>query len=319
MLGIMTKWPRLSDFILSILAYPAGILLKNIRKAGVQNLPRCKRTLQDVGVFPIINHYYEPLFDTRHLIHKLSDQRHLPGIDWNVREQLKILDSFSFTDELRDVPRKETEESAFFFGNICFDYGDAEYWYNLIRLKKPSRIIEIGSGYSTLMAQKALEKNKEELPDYLCKHICIEPYENLWLEEVGLNVVRQRVEEVDLDTFSELGQDDILFIDSSHIIRPKGDVLFEYLEILPSLREGVIVHLHDIFSPKDYPSDWIINDIKLWNEQYLLEAFLSHNASWKIIGALNYLQHSHHELLKAKCKSLIPMSEPGSFYIQKVR
>ena len=92
--------------------------------------------------------------------------------------------------------------------------------------------------------------------------------------------------------FAKDKKNDILFIDSSHIIRPQGDVLFEYLEILPILNPGVVVHIHDIFSPKDYLDNWIINDHLFWNEQYLLEAFLSFNNNSPFIdGLLNALKN----------------------------
>ena len=119
--------------------------------------------------------------------------------------------------------------------------------------------------------------------------------------------------------FQELDAGDILFIDSSHMIRPQGDVVFEYLEILPTLKDGVIVHIHDIFSPRDYPADWVIDRVWFWNEQYLLEAFLTLNSDWKIIGALNYLRHNHYDKLKEKCPFLTQDREPGSFYIQRVK
>jgi hypothetical protein len=95
-------------------------------------------------------------------------------------------------------------------------------------------------------------------------------------------------------------------------------VLFEYLELLPTLRKGVIVHVHDIFSPRNYPKKWLVEDVKLWNEQYLLEAFLSFNRSWKILGALNYLHHHHYADLKNAAPYLTPDREPGSFYIQRM-
>ena len=79
---------------------------------------------------------------------------------------------------------------------------------------------------------------------------------------------------------------DILFIGSSHVIRPQGDVLFEYLELLPTLKRGVIVHVHDIFSPRDYPQSWLLDEVRLWNEQYLLEAFLTDNEHWKSNGII---------------------------------
>jgi hypothetical protein len=202
--------------------------------------------------------------------------------------------------------------------NGSFESGDAEYLYQIIRLIRPRRLFEIGSGYSTLVAMRAIRRNREEDASYDCKHICIEPYEMPWLERTGVAVVRKRVEDLDVALFSELRSDDILFIDSSHVIRPQGDVLFEYLELLPTLADGVIVHIHDIFSPRNYPPLWIVEDVKFWNEQYVLEAFLSNNHDWRIIGALNYLRHNHYDRLKAVAPYLTPDREPGSFYIQKM-
>jgi hypothetical protein len=201
-------------------------------------------------------------------------------------------------------------------GNDTFTAGDAEYLYNIIRKVKPRRFFEVGCGHSTLMAIRAIRKNGSE--GHPCRHVCIEPYENRWLEKTGVGIIRRRVEDVGREFFRELEENDILFIDSSHMIRPQGDVLFEYLEVLPSLNRGVIVHLHDIFSPRDYPEAWVKGEVRFWNEQYLLEAFLTSNRDWKIIGALNYLQHEHHEKLKEKCPFLTADAEPGSFYIRKI-
>jgi hypothetical protein len=168
------------------------------------------------------------------------------------------------------------------------------------------------------MAIKAIKKNQEETPDYKCKHLCVEPYEMPWLEKTGVTVIRQKVEEIDKAMFFELDKDDILFIDSSHIIRPQGDVLFEFLELIPSLKTGVIVHVHDIFSPRDYVKEFVIDKVRFWNEQYLLEAFLTNNRDWNVIGALNYLHHNYYQNLKATCPFLTPDRTPGSFYIQKI-
>lgn len=106
-----------------------------------------------------------------------------------------------------------------------------------------------------LVAIAALQKNSEEQSGYQCRHVCIEPYEMPWMEQSGVEVIRARVETVDQTVFRELEAGDILFIDSSHMIRPQGDVLCEFLELLPILRKGVIVHVHDVFTPRDYPTD----------------------------------------------------------------
>jgi hypothetical protein len=291
--------------------------LKALRHKGVSNFPRCKNALLQTGVFPISDHYYEPQFNFQPTGKPLSNDRNLPGIDWNTDGQIALLRAFRFARELGKLPRDKPADLGFYLNNGSFEAGDAEYWYQLIRSRKPRRIFEVGSGNSTLMAIRAVRKNQQEDAGYRCKHVCIEPYEMPWLEQTGVTVVRERVEDVGAHFFSELGQNDILFIDSSHIIRPQGDVLFEYLELLPTLDSGVIVHLHDIFSPKNYPRQWVEDRIVFWNEQYLLEAFLSHNSQWKIIGALNYLQHHYHEDLRAVAPFLTPEREPGSFYIQR--
>lgn len=310
---------HIADIVLVPFVYPAAWLLKNIRKAGVQNFPFCKRALMRVGVFPIRHHYYEPQFDYRNLREDFSQDRHLPGVDFNVPGQLKMLELFTFAQELSDLPlTRPRNPQEFYLGNKMFGSGDAEYWYQIIRALKPERIIEVGSGYSTLIAVRAIRKNQEESPDYRCEHVCIEPYEMPWLEKIGVSVIRKRVEDVAPSFFSQLQENDILFIDSSHMIRPKGDVLYLYLEILPSLNRGVIVHIHDIFTPRDYLKPWLVDEVKFWNEQYLLEAFLSHNRAWAIIGALNFLHHHHYERLKAVAPFLSPEREPGSFYMQKI-
>jgi Methyltransferase domain len=308
----------LIDLLLLPFVYLSAIMLKRIRRLGVHRLPHCKNAFLKIGVFPIRNHYYEPQFDYREIKQPFSQDRKLPGIDWNIHEQLGLLSTFSYGDELADIPRHMPEKLGYYLENNNFKSGDAEYWYQIVRAMKPKRIIEVGSGNSTLMAIRAIRTNQLEDPAYQCKQVCIEPYEMSWLENTGVSVVRRKVEDVTIGFFSELEENDILFIDSSHVIRPQGDVLFEYLELLPTLNKGVIVHVHDIFSPRNYLKQWLEDDVRFWNEQYLLEAFLTQNGSWKIIGALNYLHHHYYEQLKSVAPFLATEREPGSFYIQKI-
>lgn len=305
------------DILLAPFLFPSAWIMKAVRKMGIQNLPVCKRILLNVGVFPVQDHYYEPQFNHASLKDPLNRDRNLAGIRWNSQEQLALLDSLTYADELRDIPQEKPAKIEFYLNNGSFCGGDAEFWYQLIRSKKPKRIFEIGSGNSTLMARKAIAKNQQQDPDYRCKHVCIEPYEMPWLEQTGVSVLRKKVEDMELSFFSELEENDVLFIDSSHIIRPQGDVLFEYLELVPSLNKGVIVHVHDVFSPRNYPAKWVVDEVRFWNEQYLLEAFLSENACWSILGALNYLHHHHPAALKRVTPFIQPHNEPGSFYIQK--
>jgi hypothetical protein len=307
----------LIDVALAILAIPSALILWLIRRIGLLDLPRCRAVLMRVGVLPVRRHYYEPFVSPRELIHPLTEVRSLPGIDWNLEGQLALLDQLTFADEISDLPASSSGQLEFHYDNPSFKSGDAEFLYQLIRLKKPSRILEVGSGYSTLMAHRAIQVNRKLDESYHCTHQCIEPYEMPWLESIGIEIFRQRVESVDLELFRALTANDILFIDSSHVIRPQGDVVTLYLTILSVLKKGVIVHIHDIFSPRDYPSEWVIERAWLWNEQYLLEAFLSQNEKWQVIASLNLLKHESYAELKKVCPQLTPDREPGSFYMQR--
>jgi hypothetical protein len=310
---------RVADLLLLPLVLPAGLVLKGVRRIGLGRLRGCAWLLMRIGVLPIRRHYYEPFTDPADLRLPLDQERALPGIDWNLPGQLSLLEEMRFEHELAHLANANAGPPAFRLNNGSFESGDAEFLFQLIRARKPRRLFEVGSGNSTLIAREALARNGQEDPEYSCKHLCIEPYEAPWLESTGVIVLRQRVEVVDPALFLELEENDLLFIDSSHVIRPQGDVLSEYLQILPTLRPGVIVHIHDIFSPRDYPSEWVKERMLFWNEQYLLEAFLTGNTSWRVIAALNLLRHRHYEPLRRVCPYLTPSSEPGSFYMQRVR
>ena len=210
------------DVITTPIVYPAAWLLRTIRQVGVEHLPSCKNALLRMGVFPIRDHYYEPLFDLRETRRPLTKECPLPGIDWNVDEQLALLEALSFADELADTPLEKPDALRFYMNNGSFESGDAEFWYQLVRLKKPRRIFEVGSGNSSLVAMEAIRRNREEDCAYTCKHVCIEPYEMPWLEQTTASVLRKRVEDIDIAFFSELQKDDVLFIDSSHVVRPEG-------------------------------------------------------------------------------------------------
>lgn len=308
----------LVDLCLAPFVLPSAVIMRLLRRAGVERFPVCRKVLSSVGVFPIANHYYEPLIDFSLLIQPLDQHRFLPGIDMNTDGQLALLQQFRFGEELRPFTAPRKDDLTYSFGNGFFDSGDAEFLYSLVRLKKPRRVVEIGSGNSTLLVIEAVRKNKQERSDYTCEHICVEPYEMPWLERSGVKVRRERVEQVEKSLFAQLEEGDLLFIDSSHVIRPQSDVLCEFLEILPALKKGVIVHIHDIFTPRDYPKSWMVDKVRLWNEQYLMEALLSGNPNWKIIGAVNFLRHEYFDQLKAACPFITPDREPTSFYIEKI-
>ncbi|MGR8920621.1 MAG: class I SAM-dependent methyltransferase [Gammaproteobacteria bacterium] len=307
----------LVDLLCAPLLVPCAWLMRRVRELGVHRLPLSKRVLLRLGVFPLRSHYYEPQFDFRDQRTAFSQRRRLPAIDWNVDGQLALLGGLDRADELADLAGGATDRHGFTLENSAFCSGDAEVWYQMIRHFRPRRIIEIGSGYSTRLARRAIERNRADDADYDCRHVCIEPYEQDWLEDSAIEVVREPVEHLGTAPFADLADGDFLFIDSSHVIRPQGDVLFEYLELLPVLAEGVIVHVHDIFTPHNYLDEWLRERVLFWNEQYLLEAFLSHNRDWEILAALNFLHHYHGEALRRAAPHLTDEREPGSFYFRR--
>jgi Methyltransferase domain len=214
------------DSILLPITIIAAFFLKSSRKRRFKQLPLTKKVLFKIGVYPIIDHYYEPLFNPKHLKRSLRLDRNLPGIDLNVSTQLEVIGQFNYNAELLKFPIKKTDSKVEFHYDVFYPPGDSEYLYNMIRLFKPRKVVEIGCGYSTLMALNAHRKNTEIDTSYKCEHICIEPYRHDWLEKCDVKVLRSLVENVDKQLFKTLDKNDILFIDSSHIIRPQGDVLF---------------------------------------------------------------------------------------------
>jgi hypothetical protein len=313
---------RSSDLLLSPLTLISALWYKYVRTGKASSMPVTEKIFMRVGVLPISNHYYQPLINpSKELKKPLSRDRNLPGINFNLNEQLDLLNQLNYSAELSNIPlwRTDAEKLQFFFENDSFLQGDASYYYNVLRHFKPGKIIEVGCGYSTLLAMEAHRENKRENASYCCKHICIEPYEMPWLDQLKVEIHRKKVEDIESSYFTQLERNDILFIDSSHIIRPQGDVLFEILEILPLLKSGTLIHFHDIFTPRDYLVDWVMDQHLFWNEQYLLEAFLSFNKEFRIMGALNYLKHNHRSLFHVKfpASANVPADEPGSFWIVK--
>jgi predicted O-methyltransferase YrrM len=254
------------------------------------------------------------------LYRSLNDRRDLPGIDFDVKGQLALAAQLNYRDELLQLPLEKSSAVEFGFHNDSFESGDAEILYDFVRHFKPRRILEVGSGQSTLIARLAIAKNLSQNPNYACEHVCIEPYEQPWLESLDIKIIRKRVELCPMSHFESLESGDILFIDSSHVLRPQGDVVHLYLSVLPRLRPGVIVHVHDVFTPRDYPEDWVLKARRLWDEQYILEAFLSFNDRFKVLMSLNMMALDHRDALKDACPILQtePDRMPGSFWFQRV-
>ncbi|MCE5288320.1 MAG: class I SAM-dependent methyltransferase [Nocardiaceae bacterium] len=306
------------DVVLWLPALLSALVMRVVRRIGLGRMPRVGAVLSSVGVTPAVRRYYDPFFDERKSIYPLGTTRELPGIDLGSERQLALLSELDYADEfLAALANQDSSGRVFDIRNDFYGPGDAELLYAMIRRLRPRTIIEVGSGNSTLIARLALAANQRVDDSYHCRHICIEPFEARWLPATGAEVIRERVEVVDRGLFDQLGANDLLFIDSSHTIRPQGDVVVEYLEILPRLAAGVVVHVHDMFTPRDYPREWVVGRRDMWDEQYLVEAFLTHNSQWEVMLATNYLYRDHHAALAQVCPLLRSDECPSSMYLRR--
>jgi hypothetical protein len=262
--------------------------------------------------------FNQPVPDTQSLNEKLWTQpSELIGIDMKERAQLDLLKTFSkFLAECEQFPTGPiVERDRFYLGNGLFDGIDALVAYCMVRHFQPRLIIEVGSGFSSLVMGHAAAKNGS------APLVCVEPFPREFLRGgfPGLqSLVEKKVQQIDLQFFSQLQSGDILFIDSSHTVKIGGDVNYLFLEILPRLNPGVIIHVHDIFLPFEYRRDWVLDDLRFWTEQYLLQAFLTLNSEFDVLLANYFLTRYHQEALKSAFPNLDRWIG-GSFWMRRKR
>ena len=261
-------------------------------------------------------HFYQPIPDTRKLPDTVWIKRTTPAVDMRIRSQLKLIRTafVRYRDEYNLVPHKADDNfNGYFIENGRFEGLDGLTAYCMVRHFRPRRILEIGGGYSSLiLAQAAVKNGTTSLKT-------IEPYPMAHLQQgfPGLTqLFEQDVQSLAPEFFDELEANDILFIDSSHVVKTGGDVNYLFLEILPRLAPGTLVHVHDINFPSDYPKKWVIDDLRFWTEQYLLQAFLSYNSEFKTILCNNYLAIYHESQLRAAFPTLQSL-KGGSFWMQR--
>lgn len=281
---------------------------------------------QKLGFHIIQKHYYEPIPDTRTLNDDLWDKKsELIGIDINEKGQIKLLSLFSseFKDEYEKFPEKKTSiPYQYYINNHAFESVDGEILYCIIRHFKPKRIVEIGSGNSTFLSAQAILRNIED-NDKECELTAIEPFPSSILKRgfPGLNIlIQKKIQDIPILEFNKLIENDILFIDSSHVLKIGSDIQYIFFEILPRLNNGVIIHFHDIFLPSEYPKPNVLNMHIFWNEQYILQAFLTFNNSFEVLWAGSYMHLKHPDKLEKAFYSYKREERwPASFWIRKIR
>jgi hypothetical protein len=283
---------------------------------------------QTLGLHVLPVHFYSPLPAIAQLNQSVwSRPSELPGLQMNGQAQLRLLRlcAAQFRAEYDKLPREKPKDSlphTFYLSNGYYESIDAEILYSLIRHFKPLRIYEVGSGYTTFLAAQAIQANYHEDASYRCELVAIEPFPNPVLQAgfPGLSrLITARVQDVPWTEFQNLQENDILFIDSSHVLKIGSDVQYEYLEVLPRLKKGVLVHIHDVFLPLEYPEDWVLRRNRYWTEQYLLQAFLAFNSAFEVLLAGTYLHVKHPDVLEASFNTYRRGQEwrPGFCWIRK--
>lgn len=189
-------------------------------------------------------------------------------------------------------PENGDEENCdhFFWKNSQFSYSDAMSYYAYIRRIKPKTVIEIGCGFSSLVALEALEKNGTG------KLKCIEPFPRPFITSFGnsgtIDLHKMRAQDVTPEMLNSMLSDgDILFIDSTHTVKTGSDCLHIYLRLLPHINKKIYVHVHDVFLPFGMPQNWLLNTQIFWTEQYLLLAWMIDNPRVSLLFGSAYHNH----------------------------
>jgi len=226
---------------------------------------------------------------------KLGRPRPLPDIDLRAPSALALIAKLHpFKSELEAIPYEPDGKTPFWFDNKSFTDFDAAVLYGMLRQLKPKRYVELGCGFSSLMSSRALQRNHQEGTPCEAAYCDPEPRLPMGGALAYGRFVQQRVQELPLETFTALRAGDVLFIDTSHVLKIQSDVEQELLRILPSLAPGVWIHVHDIFTPYDYPEDWIYRPQRLWfNEQYAVECLLSGGRRYQVEIPLHHLVRDH--------------------------
>lgn len=288
-----------------------------------------KHTLKKQGLFnPFLKysppgHYNNPLHSYEEILDKKSlilqeKPENCAGIDSMEQNQLDLLERVGKHEEIYSFTAQPKEEQRYYSDNNYFSKADATVLNMILREFKPSQIIEVGSGFSSAVM---LDTN-DLFMDNSLKFTFIEPFPsrlNSLLSEQDrerCTIINEFVQNVNLDIFDELEENDILFIDSSHVIKLGSDLSRIFFSILPRLKPGVIIHFHDIFWPFEYPLKWY-HQGRAYNEAFLLRSFLQYNSKFKILFFPSYLVHNHHEAVQKNLPQCLESEKNGSIYIRK--
>jgi Methyltransferase domain len=273
-----------------------------------------------LGLQVVVKSFYSPIPDLESIPESTWERESdLAGIHFDFEQQRGYLDDLRpFLEEFRPAEHSSGDSAAYFLENGSYGPVDADVLYGTIRSAKPTRIIELGSGYTTLVAAQACVENEREGAP--AEYVAFDPYPGVVAPDLpGLSeLVRVPAEQLPADLFAGLREDDMLIVDTTHTVKMGGDVNHVVLDVLPRLGGGVLVHFHDIFLPWEYPRKWAEDYGLYWSEQYLLQAFLSLNEEFEILYALYALARRHPDYLREVVPSWRDGVAPGAFWLRRL-
>ncbi len=267
-------------------------------------------------------HFYSPLPSREEVAEALARGGFgppFPGIDLNEAGQLARLERFAGWYAEQPFPENPTEGRRFHLANPSYGHFDAIMLYSMLREARPRRVIEVGSGFSSAAM---LDLNERVFggamqftfidPDMKRLRPLLRPD-----DERRATLIEQRVQEVPLATFAALGENDVLFIDSSHVSKIGSDVNRLYFDVLPALAPGVLIHIHDVAGNLEYPKEWY-DEGRAWNEQYLLRALLMNTSAYRIELFTGWLFNTRHEWFREHMP-LCARGGGGQLWLRKVK
>ena len=264
-------------------------------------------------------HFYSAVPSREDVVAYLSSRRadDPVGVDLNRDEQQRLLQAFGNYYAELPFPEKPGSTTRYYFDQSVFCYADAIFLYSFLRHFQPRRIVEVGSGFSSAVLLDTAERFLSAPPQITL----IEPYADALKQLLrpedwrSVTIIQQKVQDVPLEPFTSLAAGDLLFIDSSHVLKCGSDLQFLLFEVVPRLRVGVFVHFHDVFAGFEYPDEWLLKGL-YWNEDYLLRAFLSYNRAWEITLFGNFAVGAFRDWLAANMP-LCLRNPGGSLYIRR--
>ncbi len=221
----------------------------------------------------------------------------MPGVDLRLGESLRFLSTAlaPYITEYAPPDHAPGTAHGYYRYNNMYPLVDGEILYAMLRHFRPRQVVELGAGYSSLAVSDALARNASE--DRHARREVYDPYPAEFALAAGVNIRPVAAQDVPVEVFGQLGEADVLLIDTTHTVKAGGDVVRLLLEVLPTLAAGVIVHIHDFFRPYEYPRRFYVTDAHYWQEHYVVQAFLAFNPEFEVLIANNALTRSHpHEV-----------------------